>query len=86
MGPHLPKAHESLSGEDRAGTGICAGHSKRSSRRSGASSKEQDQRGRASARSEGSKECTPTEHGGSREGLPCPGNHFLPRNVQLLAG
>jgi hypothetical protein len=82
--PDLPKAHKSLSGEERASTGIRAGHPKRSRRRSTAASKQQDQRSCAGPRGERSKQSTTTEHGGSREGLSCPRDQLLPRDVQLL--
>jgi len=56
----FPEAPEPLAGQQRAGTGIRAGHSERGGRRPGAASQQEDQRGRAGSRSERSQEGTST--------------------------
>ena len=83
--PGLPEAHEPSAGQQRAGTGIRAGHSQRGSRRSGAARKQQDQRGRAGSRSERSEQGACAHHGDSGAGLACPSGQFAPRSIHLLA-
>jgi hypothetical protein len=82
----FPEARESLADQERACTGMRASHSQCGSRRTGATSKQEDQRGRAGSGSERSEEATPTHHGDSGAGLSCPGGQFAPCNIQLLAG
>ncbi len=82
----FPEAHEPLADEERAGTGIRASHSERSSRRPGATSKQEDQRGRAGSRGERCENGTSAHHGDARPGLSCPGGQSVPRNIHLLAG
>ncbi len=84
--PGLPEAHEPSAGQQRAGTGIRAGHSERGSRRSGAARKQQDQRGRAGSRSEHSEQGASAHHGDSGAGLACSSGQFAPRSIHLLAG
>jgi hypothetical protein len=83
--PGFPQADEALAGQERAGTGIRAGHES-GSRRPGTTSQQEHQRGRTGSRSERSEEDTSTHHGDPRAGLSCPGGQFAPRNVHLLAG
>jgi hypothetical protein len=84
--PGFPEAHEPLAGQERAGTGIRASHSQRGSRRTGATSQQEDQRGRAGSRSEHSEEATSAHHGDPGAGLSGPSGQFAPRNIHLLAG
>jgi hypothetical protein len=82
--PGFPEAHEPLAGQERAGTGIRAGHSQRGGR-PGATSKQEDQRGRAGSGSERSEEATTAHHRDAWTGMSCPGGQFAPRNIHLLA-
>ena len=82
--PGLPEAHEPSAGQQRAGTGIRAGHSERGSRRSGPARKQQDQRGRAGSRSERSEQGA-SAHQDRGAGLACPSGQFAPRSIHLLA-
>jgi hypothetical protein len=84
--PGFAEANEALAGQERAGTGICASHSERGSRRPGATSKQEDQRRGACSRSERSEERTSTHHGDSRAGLACASGQLVPRSIHLLAG
>jgi hypothetical protein len=84
--PGFPEAHESLAGQQRAGSGICASHSERRRRRAGAARQQEDQRSRAGSRSQRGEEGTSTHHGHPGASLPCPRGQFAPRNLHLLAG
>jgi len=81
----FPEANEPLAGQERAGAGIRAGDSERSSRRPGATSKQQDQRGRAGSGGERSEECASTHHGDPGAGLACASGQFASRSIHLLA-
>ena len=84
--PGFPEAHQSLAGQQRAGTGIRASDSERGSRGAAAARQQEDQRGLAGSRSERSEEGTSTHQGHAGAGLLCARGHFASRDLHLVRG